>query len=132
MFGGNPDSGTNLNNRYNSYQQGGSGSYVPPATTYAEKQTNVVANSLQTQHLAEEKAGAVLSQMHAQRHQLQGANDEAYKTRQVTEQARREMAEIKAKYRQKKMRLYIIIAVLSIVDFSMLLRIIRCGGSFFC
>mmetsp|Transcript_25934 Transcript_25934/g.38314 ORF Transcript_25934/g.38314 Transcript_25934/m.38314 type:complete len:132 (-) Transcript_25934:255-650(-) len=131
MLGGNSDSGTNLNNRYNSYQQSGFG-YVPPATTYAEKQTNIVENSLHIQHQAEEKAGVVLSQMHAQRHQLQGANDEAYKTRQTTEQARREMAEIKAKYRQKKMRLYALIAMLSIVDLLMLLRIIKCGGSFFC
>jgi hypothetical protein len=129
MYGGNTDSG-NLNNRYQSYQQGGS--YVPPGRTYAEKQTNILQDSVQTQFQAEEKANAVLSHMHVQRHQLQGARDDVWEMQDATAKAKREIADLAARYRRKRHRLYAIIAVLSIADLLLFVRLVECGGSFFC
>lgn len=137
MYGGNSDSG-NLNNRYNSYQHGGGGSanssggYVPPGRTYAEQQTNTIQDSVQTQYQAEEKAATVLSQMHTQRHQLHGAHDDVWKMREATEKAKREIADLNAKMQRKRRKLYAIIAALSIVDFLLFFRIVKCGGGFFC
>mmetsp|Transcript_12478 Transcript_12478/g.20721 ORF Transcript_12478/g.20721 Transcript_12478/m.20721 type:complete len:142 (+) Transcript_12478:233-658(+) len=141
MYGGNSDSG-NLNNRYQSYQQGGGpsgaagggtgGSYTPPGRTYAEQQTNVIQDSVKTQYQAEEKANTVLSQMHAQRHQLHGAHDDVWKMREATEKAKREIADLNTKMQRKKHKLYGIIAMLSLVDFLLFLRIVQCRGGFFC
>jgi hypothetical protein len=130
MQGGNNDSG-NLNSRYQSYQQGG-GSYTPPGRTYAEQQSNVIQDSVKTQYRAEETANTVLTHMHTQRHQLQGAHDDVWKMREATEKAKKEIEELSVKRRQKRIRLYGIITGLSIVDFLLLLRIFKCGGSFFC
>jgi hypothetical protein len=140
MYGGNSDSG-NLNNRYNSYQHGGGGGggnnsggggYVPPGRTYAEQQTNTIQDSVKTQYQAEEKAATVLSQMHTQRHQLQGAHNDVSKMREATEMAKREIADLHTKMQRKRHKLFAIIAALSIVDFLLFLRIVKCGGGFFC
>jgi len=130
MYTGNNDSG-NLNSRYQSYQQGGS-SYIPPGRTYAEQQTNVVQDAVKTQYQAEATANTVLTQMHTQRHQLQGAHDDVWKMREATEKAKREIEDLAAKRRQQRFRLYGIIAILGTVDLVLFLRIIKCGGSFFC
>lgn len=119
-----------LNNRFNSYQQ--SGSYVPPGKTFADQQTSVLSDTVKTQYQAEETANAVLNQLHGQRHQLQGANDDVWDMRQATEQTKRELRDLQAKYRQKKMRLYMWIALLGMLDFLLFLRLLRCHGSFFC
>lgn len=119
-----------LNNRFNSYQQ--SGSYVPPGKNFADQQTNVLADTVKTQYQAEDTANAVMSRLHGQRNQLEGANDDVWDMRQATEQTKRELRDLQAKYRQKKMRLYMWIAVLGSLDFLLFLRLLRCRGSFFC
>jgi hypothetical protein len=119
-----------LNNRFNSYQQ--SGSYVPPGKTFADQQTNVLSDTVKTQYHAEETANAVLNTLHGQRQQLQGANDDVWDMRQATEQTKRELRDLRAKYRQRKMRLYMWIALLGTLDFLLFWRLLRCRGSFFC
>ena len=119
-----------LNNRFNSYQQ--SGSYVPPGQTYADKQSSVLSDAVKTQYQAETTANAVLSQLSGQRQQLKGANDDVWEMRQATEQTKRELGALRAKYAAKKRKLYGIIAALAVVDMLMFLRIISCRGSLFC
>ena len=138
MFGGGngsrPSSGntsSGLNNRFNSYQQGG-GSYVPPGMTYADQQTNVLEDTVKTHYQAEGTASNVLTQMHAQRHQLKGAHDDVWEMRKAAEQARRELESLIAKNRKKKARLYAIIAALVMTDLLLFFRIAQCRGSFFC
>lgn len=124
-------SGGGLNNRFNSYQQGG-GSYVPPGMSYANQQTNVLEDTVKTHYQAEGTAANVLTQMHTQRHQLKGAHDDVWEMRKATEEARRELESLIAKNRKKKVRLYAIIAALAMTDMFLFLRIAQCRGSFFC
>jgi hypothetical protein len=131
MYTVNNDS-NNLSSRYHSYQQG-AGTYSPPGrTTYAEQQTNVILDSVKTQYQAEAAANSVLSQMHVQRHQIKGAHDDVWKMREATESAKREIEDLAMRKRQHRCRLYAIISILALADFLLLLRIIKCGGSFFC
>ena len=141
MFGSNrgdgsrPSSGNSaggLNNRFQSYQQGGGSSYVPPGMTYADQQTNVLEDTVKTHYEAEGTAANVLTQMHTQRHQLQGAHDDVWEMRKTAEEAKREMISLIAKNRRKKQRLYAIIAALAMTDIFLFLRIAHCRGSFFC
>jgi hypothetical protein len=126
----NASNGSRLNNRhYPSYQQG---SYVPPGQVYAEQQTNVLTDAVKTQYQAESTANVVLTQLSAQRQQLKGAHDDIWEMRQATEKAKREIRDLQQKYRQKRHRLYAIIAGLAFTDFVLFLRIVHCGGSFFC
>ena len=46
--------------------------------------------------------------------------------------AQRELKELQQKAWLKKRRLYGIIGLLSVVDLGLFLRIVQCGGSFFC
>lgn len=119
-----------LNNRFNSYQQ--SGSYVPPGQQYAEKQTGVLSETVKAQYEAETTANAVLQQMNAQRQQIQGANEDVWDMRHATEETKRELRDLQDKYRARKRKLYMWIALLGTVDFLLFLRLLRCGGSFFC
>ena len=119
-----------LSNRYSSYQQ--NGSYVPPAQQYAEKQTNNVSDTVKTQYEAENTANAVLQQLNAQRQQLQGANEDVWDMRNATEETKRELRDLREKYRARKRKLYVYIAILGAVDLLLFLRLLRCGGSFFC
>ena len=120
-----PGSG-GLNNRFGSYQQ----SYT--SKTLAEEQTNNLQDTVATQYQAEETANAVLNQLHGQRQQIQGANDDVWETRKLTEETKRELVALQAKYRQKKNKLRVIIAMLGLLDFLMFFRLLRCRGSFFC
>jgi chromosome segregation ATPase len=120
-----PGSG-GLNNRFNSYQQ----SYAGKAL--AEEQTNTLKDTVATHYQTTETANAVLNQLHGQRQQLQSANDDVWETRQLTEETKRELHALQAKYREKKNRLRAIIALIGLVDFLMFLRLLRCRGSFFC
>lgn len=119
-----------LNNRFNSYQQ--SGSYNPPGQAYAEQQGNILSDTVKTQYHAEETANAVLSQLHGQRQQLRGANDDVWEMRNATEQTKRELRDLAAKYKEKKRKLYMWIILLGTLDFLLFLRLLRCRGSFFC
>jgi chromosome segregation ATPase len=120
-----PGSG-GLSNRFVSYQQ----SYAGKAL--AEEQTNTLKESVATHYQAAETANAVLNQLHGQRQQLQGANEDVWQTRQLTEETKRELHALQAKYREKKNRLKVIIVLIGLVDFLMFLRLLRCRGSFFC
>jgi hypothetical protein len=120
-----PGSG-GLSNRFISYQQ----SYS--AKALAEDQTKTLQDTVATHYQAAETANAVLNQLHGQRQQLQGANEDVWQTRQLTEETKRELYALQAKYREKKNKLKVIIVLLGLVDFLMLLRLIRCRGSFFC
>lgn len=118
-----------LNNRFNSYQQG---SYQPPVSAYAQKQTEVLTDTVKTQYEAEGTANAVLTRMTEQRHQLTGAHDDVWHMRSATEKARQELQELNSKYRERKMRLYVTIGMLGITDLLLFLRIVQCRGGFFC
>lgn len=117
-----------LSNRYNSYQ---SGSYVPPGQ-FAEDQTNKLSDTVKTQYEAENTANAVLSQLNAQRQMIQNANEDVWEMRHATEETKRELRDLREKYRARKRTLYIYIAILGTIDFLLFLRLLRCGGSFFC
>mmetsp|Transcript_16036 Transcript_16036/g.32896 ORF Transcript_16036/g.32896 Transcript_16036/m.32896 type:complete len:125 (+) Transcript_16036:400-774(+) len=116
-----------LNNRFNSYQQ----SYNN-GKTLAEEQTSTLQDTVATQYQTEETANAVLNQLHGQRQQIHNANDEVYQTRQLTEETKRELVALQAKYREKKNKLKVIIAMLGLLDFLMFFRLLSCRGSFFC
>ena len=120
-----PGSG-GLNNRFNSYQNSHSGK------TIAEQQTRTLQDTVATQYQAEETANAVLNQLHGQRQQIQGANDDVWQTRQLTEETKTELCALQAKYREKKNRLKFIIALLTLLDCLMFFRLLSCRGSFFC
>mmetsp|Transcript_15261 Transcript_15261/g.35179 ORF Transcript_15261/g.35179 Transcript_15261/m.35179 type:complete len:124 (-) Transcript_15261:199-570(-) len=115
-----------LNNRFTSYQQSFSG------RTIAEEQTSTLQETVATQYQAEETANAVLNQLHGQRQQIETANDDVWETRQLTEETKRELAILQAKYREKKNKLKAIIALLALLDVFMFFRLLRCRGSFFC
>ena len=127
MSSSNPSNG-GLNNRFQSYQQG---TYQPPGT-YADKQTEVLTDTVKTQYQAEGTANAVLTRMTEQRHQLTEAHDNVWQMRHATDKAKRELQELNSKYRAKKFRLYVIIAALGLTDLVLFLRIVQCRGGFFC
>lgn len=128
---------TNSGNSNGSYQrgEGGSYSYQPPqltAGTYAEGQTQVVEDAMRTHVQAETSANTVLATLEAQRQQLQNANDDTWQMRQNVATAQRELKELQTKAFKKKQKLYAVIGMLSFVDVMLFLRIVQCGGSFFC
>mmetsp|Transcript_10256 Transcript_10256/g.21587 ORF Transcript_10256/g.21587 Transcript_10256/m.21587 type:complete len:156 (-) Transcript_10256:349-816(-) len=125
-----------LKNRYEgqSYQNSAAGSYKPPNVSGSkpEQQTQMMEDTLRTNYEAEGTAATVLSQMTTQRYQLQSAHDNVYDMRETTEKAKRELADLAAKTKRKKRRLQTIVALLAVTDMLLFLRILQCGGSFFC
>jgi len=134
----NSNGSINNNNNSGSYQQGGGRSYqsnyqAPQLSgTYAEQQSQIMEDAMRTHVAAETTANNVLAKLHAQRHQLQNANDDTWQMRQNVATAQRELKELQQKAWAKKRRLYGIIGLLSAVDLMLFLRIVQCGGSFFC
>lgn len=120
-----PGSGS-LSNRFSSYQQSYNGKVL------AEEQTSTLQDTVATQYQTEETANAVLNQLHGQRQQIQSANDDVWETRQLTEETKRELVALQAKYREKKNKLRVIIGMMGLVDFLLFYRLLRCRGSFFC
>jgi chromosome segregation ATPase len=120
-----PGSGS-LNNRFSSYQQSYNGKVL------AEEQTSTLQDTVATQYQTEETANAVLNQLHGQRQQIKSANDDVWETRQLTEETKRELVALQAKYREKKNKLRVIIGMMGLLDFFMFYRLLRCRGSFFC
>lgn len=121
-------------NKFNSYQQGSTSvvsGYQPPIF-YASDQTKVLEDTTKTFYQTDETAGHVLNQLTAQRHQILGAHDNVWEMRQTTEKAKRELEDLRQKYRQKKQRLYMWIAVLALTDTLLFFRILQCHGNFFC
>lgn len=140
---GSINNNNNNNNNNGSYQQGGNSSgsgynyqsnYQAPQLSgkYAEQQTQVMEDAMRTHVTAETTANNVLAKLHAQRHQLQNANDDTWEMRQNVATAQRELKELQQKAWAKKKRLYMIIALLAAADVTLFLRIVQCGGSFFC
>jgi hypothetical protein len=134
-------SNANSGNSNGSYQRGpesaGASShfnYHPPQLTgaYADQQTQVVEDAMRTHVQAETTANTVMATLHAQRQQLQNANDDTWQMRTNVANAQRELKELQQKAFQKKQRLYIVIGVLGLVDTILFLRIVQCGGGFFC
>ena len=80
----------------------------------------------------EATSAAVLSQLKAQRGQLKGAHENVWEMRQAAEKAKTDISSMIKKARQKKMRLQAIATILASIDFLLLIRLIQCGGSFFC
>uniref|UniRef100_A0A7S3QDT0 t-SNARE coiled-coil homology domain-containing protein n=1 Tax=Chaetoceros debilis TaxID=122233 RepID=A0A7S3QDT0_9STRA len=133
----NNDSG--LNNRYNSssptsYQNSTSPSYRPPKVSgsFAQQQTQVMEDTMRTHYETEATSAAVLSQLRTQRGQLDGANTNVWEMRQAAERAKKDITSMAKKVRKKKMRLQMIVIVLAVVDFVLFVRLIQCGGSFYC
>lgn len=125
-----------LSNRYSSpYQKSGSGGggYNPPSNvSYAQQQTAVMEDTMRTHYETEATSAAVLAQMRTQRGQLQGAHDNVWEMRQAAEKAREDISIMAKKVRRKKMRLQMVAAFLAVLDFILFVRLIQCGGSFFC
>jgi hypothetical protein len=125
----NPSSG-NGNNNYRSYQQGGN--QYQPSVHYAEDQTAVLEDSTKAYYQADETAAAVLQSMTEQKQQIHGASSNVWDMRQATEKAKRELQQLHTKYRIKKQRLYVTIALLGLTDMLLFFRILQCRGNFFC
>jgi hypothetical protein len=132
----NPNSG----NRFQSYQKGGGfsasgapvGTGYQPPVFYAESQTRTIEDTTKNFYQADETAGNVLNQLTSQRHQILGAHDNVSRMRETTDKAKKEMEELRQKYRQKKQRLYMWIALLGVIDTLLFLRILQCHGNFYC
>mmetsp|Transcript_34021 Transcript_34021/g.81434 ORF Transcript_34021/g.81434 Transcript_34021/m.81434 type:complete len:159 (-) Transcript_34021:175-651(-) len=109
-------------------------SYQAPQLSgaYEQRQTRVVEDAVRTNVEAETTAGNVLTQLEAQRNQLQRADDDAWAMREDVARAQRELRELQQKTWEKKRRLYAVIGALSFVDAMLFFRIVQCGGSFFC
>jgi hypothetical protein len=88
-------------------------------------------DTTQAYYQADETAARVLHQMTAQRQQIEGANNSVWEMRQATEKAKREIAELHKKYRLKKQRLYVTIALLGTADLLLFIRLLQCHGNFF-
>ena len=116
-------SGNNRKQTYSSYQQG---------VYYAAEQTKNLEDTTRTYHQTDDTANQVLHQMTTQRQQIEGGHENVVQMRAATEQAKRELQALEQKYRQKKIRLYMWIAGLSLIDFLLFLRIIQCRGNFYC
>ncbi|KAL3823746.1 hypothetical protein ACHAXA_004839 [Cyclostephanos tholiformis] len=134
-------SNANSGNSNGSYQRGPESSgtsshfnYQPPQLTgaYAEQQTQIVEDAMRTHVQAETTANTVMATLHAQRQQLQNANDDTWQMRTNVASAQQELRELQQKAFHKKQRLYIVIGILGLVDTMLFLRIVQCGGSFFC
>jgi hypothetical protein len=105
--------------------------YQPPIH-YAADQTSTLEETTSAYYAAERTAGEVLGQLTSQRSQLHHANDDVWQLRESTEKAKRELESLRIKYRQKKQKLYMMIALLSTVDMILFFRILQCHGNFFC
>lgn len=128
--GSNPSTG---NSRpFPSYQSAGTTPGYQPPVHYAADQTAVLEDTAKTYYQADETAGNVLAKMTAQRQQLTSAADNVWEMRHATDTAKRELQELQQKYRQKKQRLYMMIAGLAITDLLLFFRILQCRGNFFC
>lgn len=134
---------TNSGNSHGSYQRGESGAhqysgngnnYQPPQLTgtYARQQTQIVEDVVRTQVQAETAANNVLASMVGQKQQLENANEDTWAMRTNVVNAQRELKDLQQKAWMKKQRLYIIIGLLGAIDLVLFLRIVQCGGSFFC
>lgn len=61
-----------------------------------------------------------------------GAHDNVWEMRQAAEKAKQDITIMAKKVRRKKRRLQAVAILLAFVDFILFIRLIECGGSFFC
>ncbi|KAL7441576.1 hypothetical protein ACHAXH_010009 [Discostella pseudostelligera] len=108
--------------------------YRPPqlGQTYAEQQSHILDDTMRTHVHAESTANTLLATLHSQRQQLQNANEDTRQMRSNVAEASRELKELQRKVMARKRKLYIMIGMLALVDTMLFLRIVQCGGSFFC
>lgn len=106
--------------------------YQPPHVSYANRQSQVVEDSLRTFIRAENAASNVLETLQMQRQQLRKANDDTWKIRSNAIKAQQQLKELQQKAWKKKQCLYAVIAMLAFVDATLFVRLVHCGGSFFC
>jgi hypothetical protein len=127
---GNNSYGANASNKpwFSSYQSGG---YQPPVH-YAADQTETLHDTAKTYYQTDETANNVLQKMTQQRSQLHSADGSVYEMRQATAAAKRQIEELQRKNRQKKQRLYVMIAAVGLADMLLFFRMIQCRGGFFC
>ena len=88
--------------------------------------------TLQLNYDSQHTATMVMNQLNNQRESLQNAVDNTNEIKHLSIKAKLQLKEMKEKARRRIMRLYMIIGVLGIVDFLAFMRILKCGGSFFC
>ena len=126
-------------NYYSSYQQqgtagltAGAGTGYQPPVFYAADQTKTLEDTTKTYYQAEDTANQVLHQMTAQRQQILGAHGNVNELRLTAEKTKRELEDLRIKYRRKKQKLYMWIAGLSIVDLLLFIRMLQCHGNFYC
>lgn len=139
MASSNPNSNNNPptgNVIYNSYQKGGvvssnASGYQPPVF-YASDQTAILNDTTKTFYQTDEVAGRVLDQLTSQRQQILHAGDDVFQMQNTAQIAKKELETLRMKYRRKKQQLYMWIAVLSITDLLLFLRMIQCHGNFYC
>lgn len=124
---GNGNPGSSSKPWFSSYQSG----YQPPVH-YANDQTETLKDTARTYYQADDTAGTVLQKMSQQRSQLQSAHGSVHEMRLATAAAKRQIEELQRKNRQKKQRLYVMIAAVGLADLLLLFRMIQCRGSFFC
>lgn len=134
--GGGTGSAASSSYQQQQQQQTSNNNYQPPqlvvGNAYVEQQTNMIEDIARTNIQVETNANNLLSTLYGQRQQLQAANDNTWQMRSNVVCAQRELKELQHKAFIKKQQLYIIIAVLSLVDIGLFCRIVQCGGSFFC
>lgn len=106
--------------------------YQPPKLSYAEQQSQIVEDSMRYYMQAENVASNVILSLQMQRQQLQKANDDTWKIRSNAIKAQQQLKELQQKAWKKKQCLYAIIAILSFVDYVLFVKLVECGGSFFC
>jgi hypothetical protein len=128
---------------FNSYQKGGGNSstntattnsfgYQPPSILYANDQTSILEDTSKTYYQVDEVAGRVLNQLTLQRQQILHAGEDVYQMQHTADMAKNALETLRTKYRHKKQRLYMWIAILSVADILLFLRMIQCHGNFYC
>jgi hypothetical protein len=133
--GGTASSSSSYQQQQNQTNNNNNTNYQPPqlvGNTYVEQQTNMIEDIARTNIEVETNANNILSTLYGQRAQIQNANDNTWQMRANVVNAQRELKELQHKAFLKKQKLYIIIAVLSLVDIVLFCRMVQCGGSFFC
>ena len=63
---------------------------------------------------------------------MKGAHGNVWEMRQAAEKAKKDISSLIQKARKKKLKLQFIAAGLAAIDFILFMRLLQCGGSFFC
>ena len=88
----------------------------------------VMQETLLLQHESQHTATMVMNQLQYQRGAILNACDNTGEIKEMSLKAKLQLKEIRDKANRRKMRLYLIIFVLTIVDVGLFFRILFCGG----